>query len=193
MNTLTLCRRACGDPEIRRKFGGVFPSDVLPRRKCHFSLYVVNLDPQTKPGSHWIGIHFSNRIAYYFDSYGNVPTNANILSFLKRNSDRIMYNPACFQSKVTDTCGHYCLYFLHRRARHLKLTDLIESEKKKNERFITRFVTNRLKPSKCCHKRHAKRQSCKAWINMRSSNKPAQCSFKLSRDGTLRHRKDYRI
>ena len=171
MNTLALCQRACGDPKIRALFGGVFPSDMLPRRKCRFSLYVVNLDPHTKPGSHWIGIHFANNIAYYFDSYGNIPMNNDILSFLERNADSIMYNRVCFQSKLTKTCGHFCLYFLHRRARHLKLKDLDVNNKKRNEHFITRFVHNRLKPRVCCHKRHVKRQSCGAWINMRSSFK----------------------
>ena len=170
MNTLALCQRACSDPEIHRFFGGVFPSDILPRRKLRFSQYVTNLDPHTKPGAHWIAVHFSHNVAYYFDSYENAPTNSNILSFLERNADSIMYNRACFQSKMTNTCGHYYLYFLHRRARGLKLDDLSEKKKKKkNEHFITQFVYSRLKPRACCHKKHAKRQSCRAWINMHSS------------------------
>ena len=41
---------------------------MLPRKKCRFSLYVVNLDPQTKPSSHWIVTHFYNNIAYYFEA-----------------------------------------------------------------------------------------------------------------------------
>ena len=174
MNTLTLCRRACNDPKIQRLFGGVFPSDMLPRRKLGFSQYVINLDPHTKPGSHWVAVHFSHNVAYYFDSYGNAPTNGNILSFLEKNADSIMYNRACFQSKMTDTCGHYCLYFLHRRARGLKLNDLNEKKKKKNEHFITQFVYRRMKPRMCYHKKHAKRQSCRAWINMLSSNSAVQ-------------------
>lgn len=169
MDTLTLCQRACGDPEIRRMFGGVFPSDMLPRRRARFQLYVVNLDPHTQPGSHWVAIHFSNRAAFFFDSFGrNELLNGPILAFLKKNADVIKYNRACFQSKESNTCGHYCLYFLHQRARRLKLTDL--SENKNNEHFIRRFVHERLKPSPCCHKKHAKRQKCVAWINMRSSN-----------------------
>ena len=135
MNTLALCRRACSDPKIRRLFGGVFPSDMLPRRKCRFSLYVVNLDPRTKPGSHWIAIHFADGIAHYFDSYGNAPTNDDILSFLERNASSIRYNRACYQDKASDTCGHYCLYFLHQRARILKLDDLSERTKKKKRAF----------------------------------------------------------
>lgn len=170
MDTLTLCRRACSDPKIRRLFGGVFPSDMLPRRKCRFSLYVANLDSSRKKGSHWIAIHILNKIAYYFDSYGNPPSNRNILAFLERNADSIMFNPVCFQSRLSNTCAHFCLYFLHCRARRLKLAGLAENKKKRNEHFIMQFVLEQLKPIACCHKRHAKRQKCRAWINMRSSS-----------------------
>ena len=172
MNTLALCQRACSDPEIHRFFGGVFPSDILPRRKLRFSQYVTNLDPHTKPGAHWIAVHFSHNVAYYFDSYENAPTNSNILSFLERNADSTMYNRACFESKVTNTCGHYCRYFLRRYARGLNLDNL--SKKKKNERFIAQFVYRQLKPRACCHKKHAKCQSCRAWINMLSSSSAGQ-------------------
>jgi hypothetical protein len=57
-------------------FLGVFPSDLLP--KYSIALYgtlIVNTDPQTESGSHWLAIHFQSLSSteFYFDSYGLPP------------------------------------------------------------------------------------------------------------------------
>lgn len=160
MNTITLCRLACSDRKIRFVFGGIYPSDMLPR-KTDLTLYIANLDPHTLPGSHWIAIHFSRKNAYYFDSYGNKPTNKNILNFMRRNADTIFYNKVCFQSKWSATCGHYCLFFLYHRVRQLKMKQL-------DDELIKQFVLRHFKLRRCCHLSHGKRQKCRPWIKMRS-------------------------
>lgn len=158
MNTNTLCRLACSDGKIRAFFGGVYPSNMLPR-KADLPLYIANLDPHTLPGSHWVAIHFCKKTAYYFDSYGTKPTDKNILNFMKRNADTIMYNKVRFQSKWSTTCGHYCLFFLYHRVRHLKMKHL-------NDELVKQFVLRHFKLRRCCHLSHVKRQTCKAWIKM---------------------------
>ncbi|GFT61838.1 uncharacterized protein TNCV_4914451 [Trichonephila clavipes] len=50
MDSITLCRLACSDMNIRSEFGGVFACDELPKKRDNYSCFIVNLDPKTKPG-----------------------------------------------------------------------------------------------------------------------------------------------
>lgn len=174
MNTETICRYACSDAVIRKTFGGVFASDTLPHRIGNFSTFVINLDPHTLPGTHWIAVKFNsaNKSVYVFDSYGRPPTNSNILYFLKRNACTIYYNEQCFQEKFTTTCGHFCLYFLYKSVRFQNL-DLKENDKKQNEIIVTCFVRRNFKRETCCRFNHHRRkqQRCLSLINMLSARK----------------------
>lgn len=172
MDTVTLCRLACSDTLLRKKFGGVFASDRLPRSKRNYSSFIVNLDPHTLPGSHWIAIDFHKKEAYYFDSYGQSPSEKNILNFMKRNADNIVYNENCFQDDLTTTCGYFCLYFLFRRARSLNLNHLSKKNKKQNETFIKMFIRQHFKYRRCClfSTNTNKKQKCVAWINTRRAS-----------------------
>lgn len=167
MDTLTICRLACGDLNIKRHFGGVFASDDLPERKKKFISFVVNIDPKRLPGSHWIGIFFKQNTALYFDSYGRPPTNKNILKFLKRNSKKICYNNVCFQDYFSNSCGYFCLYFLWVSSRNLPMQGMSELDQKGNEAFIKRFANHNLKPSNCCASFLARgQQNCHALLNV---------------------------
>lgn len=160
---------ACSDTLIRKNFGGVFASDCLPKPKTHYSSFIVNLDPHTSPGSHWIAVHFRQKEGYYFDSYGLPPSDKNILKFIKNNADIIVYNKHCFQDDSTTTCGYFCLYFLFRRVRHLNIDDLSKTNKKRNETFIKTFVHQHYKYRRCCpfSTNINSKQNCVAWINRR--------------------------
>lgn len=172
MDTLTLCQYACSDNILKSTFGGVYPSDILPKKRKQFSTFIMNLDPHTLPGSHWIAIHFLNKkTAFYFDSYGHAPSNKNILHFLKKNAKNILYNKVCFQHRLSKTCGKYCLYFLYQKVRNLKLNDLHTSDKNQNEQFIKKFIHRHFKRRHCCHFYDTK-QKCVAWMNRRSTVAP---------------------
>lgn len=166
MNTITLCRLACSDERIRNTFAGVFASDMLPKFRRHFSSFIVNLDPHTLSGSHWIAIFFHNNTAYYFDSYGLPPSNRKILHFLKTNANCVFYNKITFQEVYTTTCGLYCLFFLFQCVRQFDMSNLDLNNKKKNEVFIRKFVRQNFKRRFCCHFVYNKKQKCLAWINM---------------------------
>ena len=60
---------------------------------------IVNTDPHTESGSHWLAIHFQPRShsSHYFDSYGLPPYITSIQSFLKRNSSVRDYNAVQLQ------------------------------------------------------------------------------------------------
>lgn len=172
MDTITVCRMACNDVVIKRKFGGVFASDRLPASRGPFSSFIINLDPQRLGGSHWVSVFFDEREnkrynerasrCYYFDSYGFPPLQRDILQFLKNNSSEIYYNETSYQQIATTTCGLYCLYFLYRYSRHLyDLPHLSGNNRKQNEIFIKHFIRRNMSLGNCCHSFHDKVQSCK--------------------------------
>lgn len=81
-----------------------------PRRKA----YVVNTDPISKKGQHWVCIYYENNIGYYFDSYGiSNAIEPEINGFLKATCRHSYRNVNRFQSDYSDYCGLYCLFALH--------------------------------------------------------------------------------
>jgi hypothetical protein len=59
-------------------FGGVYPLDIQPPPKKRAKIvYIFNLDPKNKPGSHWVSVFLSSKLAEYFDPLG-LPPNLNI-------------------------------------------------------------------------------------------------------------------
>jgi hypothetical protein len=77
-----------------KSFLGVYTSDQLPYVTAQPNSLIVNSDPTTKHGSHWLAIRFEPRssTAYYFDSYGLAPFVNDIQSFLHRNCSVLQYN-----------------------------------------------------------------------------------------------------
>jgi len=68
-------------------FLDVFPSDRLPSSRPILKpcTLIVNPDPHTEGGSHWLAIRLTPRCscAYYFDSYAIVPVVPNYPKFPK--------------------------------------------------------------------------------------------------------------
>jgi len=58
------------------QFCGVFPSDKLPQQPlAKPSALVVNTDPSSKPGQHWVAFYFDvDNTGDFFDSFGQPPT-----------------------------------------------------------------------------------------------------------------------
>jgi hypothetical protein len=77
-------------------FLDVFPSDLLPSSRSILKpcTLIVNADPNTERGSHWLVIRLTPRSssAYYFDSYGIIPLVPSIQAFLKHNCTIWEYN-----------------------------------------------------------------------------------------------------
>lgn len=81
-----------------------------PRRRA----YIVNTDPISKRGRHWVCIYYSDNIAYYFDSYGSYNLiEPEINTFLSSTCKWSYRNRSRFQSDYTDYCGVYCLFALN--------------------------------------------------------------------------------
>jgi len=95
-------------------FLDVFHSDLLPQSITQTTTTVIiNADPHTERGSHWLGVHFRPKSwsAYYLDSYGIVPLIPSIQAFNKRKCTTWKNNRRQMQGLTTDVCGKYCCLF----------------------------------------------------------------------------------
>src|ERR1700678_1580866 len=105
------------------KFGGVLAIDELPLRPKNMS-YIINLDPSTSPGSHWVAVYFEKGNAEYFDSYGLPPPEL-ILNFIKANSYQFTCNSQQLQHVRTAVCGQYCAYYVLKKCANQKMSKIL--------------------------------------------------------------------
>jgi hypothetical protein len=103
-----ICTRRNVDSFLR-----VFPSDLLPRSITRSGTLIVNTDPHTEKGSHWLAINFQNKSysPFYFDSYGLFPYVYPIHSLLRRSCTVWDLNTTQLQGLTSSVCGHFCCLF----------------------------------------------------------------------------------
>ena len=96
-----------------KSFLGVYPSDLLPQSIRQAGTVIINSDPHTKEGSHWLAIYFEPKSseAFYFDSYGHPSFNTHIQTFIRRNCTVWDYNTIQLQGPTSLVCGKYCCLF----------------------------------------------------------------------------------
>lgn len=100
---------------LRKFFRGCFPIDELPVRPAVPFALIVNLDKGNEPGSHWVAlVSTSTDRIEYFDSFGNPPPP--LLAEFTGEYAHIFVNRHRFQSPLSIVCGHYCVFFVTRRA-----------------------------------------------------------------------------
>lgn len=132
------------DSRTRHIFGGIFPRDKLPKRRNitrRPRLYVVNTDVSTGRGEHWVCIYLHpTGIAEYFDSYGFPPREREIVSFLRRNSLRYVYNNYVLQGALSQNCGYYCIHYAKRKARGQSMRLILSKFRPNRPHFNDRLV-----------------------------------------------------
>lgn len=103
----------------------VFAANRMPMFVQLPVFIISNLDPDFKPGSHWIAIYIDvNGVGEYFDSFGRKPEGYH-KKFLKRNAKKWFYNHQELQSYLTSVCGKYCLVYLYLKTKNVKMHDFI--------------------------------------------------------------------
>ena len=134
----------------KRQFRGVFAADRLPKRVSTYpSAYIVNTDPASKPGTHWVAFYFPNKDhGEFFDSYGQTPGfyHRGFENFLNKNSYRWTYNHTTLQSLNSSVCGQYCLWYLLHRCRGISISRTLyyfRKSKEWNDRMVEHFICNR--------------------------------------------------
>lgn len=100
------------DQKNRHIFLGVFAKDELPVITKFPSCFILNTDPRSKPGEHWLAIYYNKRgFCYFFDSYGNPPLYYNLNRYIANSSNGWTWNKQRLQGD-SEYCGYYSLLFL---------------------------------------------------------------------------------
>ena len=136
------------DSIVQKMFGGVVPCDMLPRAKVTVpTLYIVNKDKSTLPGSHWTAIFIDPKqdSGVYFDSYGLKPHNKYITRFFNYNCNVVEYNTERLQGLCSDVCGAYCVYFCYLISRGFTMNDLVKKFRQKSDSYNDKWVVKFLK------------------------------------------------
>lgn len=123
-------------------FDGVHAADQLHESKHRPTAMVINTDPSWRPGRHWVAIYVPCvGPVEYFDSYGKSPDVPAILRFLRGKPS--VYNRRCLQSRTSEVCGQYCIYYLVHRARGRSMEEItgrFGTDKNRNDEDVDDFV-----------------------------------------------------
>lgn len=110
------------DPSIQYN---VFAANRIPVYFTPPVYLISNLDPDTKPGSHWVAIYIDSKgIGEYFDSFGRKPTGSHEV-FLKTNCKKWIYNNIVLQNYFSSYCGIYCLVYIYLKFNHVSMSQFI--------------------------------------------------------------------
>ena len=106
MNTAQIVYALEHDPKTSKKLCRVFPSEKLPQRIDKYPCgLVVNTDPSTKPGTHWIVIFLMPlQNGDWFDSYDKPPEfyGPVFTEFMNKHCDEWELNDHKLQSDRSD-------------------------------------------------------------------------------------------
>lgn len=97
-------------------FVGVFPCDRLPRLKPGQAM-IVNTEPHTKPGEHWVAFYMTKSGALeYFDSFGLPPLVPQLRKYINTQAHtRFSHSTIQLQHETSETCGNHCIAFVKHR------------------------------------------------------------------------------
>jgi hypothetical protein len=141
------------DLSIKLPFRNILMKNELKVPKV--SNYVVNLQSNTEGnGTHWTALLIENENAFYFDSFGALPSLEIIQFCRKRHGQHHLYfNNWIIQDLRSELCGWYCLglllYVKIKRKKFTSLTNccnayinLFKDETKDNADLLKLFFQN---------------------------------------------------
>jgi len=118
MNTAEINKVLMRSPVTQRSYLGCFAADQIPeiRDTGYPCSMVVNTDPSSSFGSHWIAIYVpSAEQVEYYDSLGVWPADSPHIRAFLAQFPKCKYNREQWQSNRSSACGRHAIYFLHRR------------------------------------------------------------------------------
>ena len=130
-------------------FLGAFPYDQIPPKpdSVVFSV-ILNTDPVTEPGDHWIALVYKAPYFYFCDSYGRslrdqtFPSafSATVKSFIGKTAHKT--NTEFLQQLTSNACGDYCVYFIEELAKtsFARTKSVFSTNLKSNDRFVKNYV-----------------------------------------------------
>ena len=129
-------------------FLGTYAFDELPEPPKEDFSVVVNTEPSTEPGEHWLAIVFKTGIFYFMDSFGRTITSPLFSQdFKKKIKDyfsnyKYRCNPNIIQNIFSNTCGYYSIYFIRElQNKTMRQTLQIFSDSfKNNDKLVVDYV-----------------------------------------------------
>ena len=109
--------KSCGNIEYLLKnvdhFLGCFPLDGLPSFPTTFpKSMIINTQPSSHPGEHWVALVLTETKCYYFDSFALPTVPPNIDMYLNPYYRGITYLDIRIQDITSNYCGAYCVCFV---------------------------------------------------------------------------------
>ena len=127
---------------IKTPHSGVYARDRMPVKVQTPSGIIVNTDPHTKPGTHWVAIYINrDRVGEFFDSYGSQPQDQ-FVTYLQRQCIQFRYSRRMLQDISSHVCGQYCVLFLYYRSLGVsmdKFLELFTDDTKINDTVVDRL------------------------------------------------------
>ena len=146
MNTKQIYSVLSQHPITSGVFCGVYASNKLPHTKLerYPAAFVANVDPDTKPGSHWVAFYIQDKWhGEYFDSYGRPPLQKAFIRFLQRNCTTWVQNRHHLQGAFSSVCGQYVLYYLLHRSQGQSMDHIVNNfveDKDMNDFYVNDFI-----------------------------------------------------
>ena len=132
-------------------FLGAFPYDQMPPKPDSevFSI-ILNTDPETEPGDHWIALVYKTPYFYFCDSYGRMLHDATFPSAFSTTVKNFIgktgheSNTKFLQQLTSNVCGDYCVYFIQELAKtsFARTMRVFSTNLKSNDRFVENYVNN---------------------------------------------------
>ena len=132
-------------------FLGAFPYDQMPPKPDSevFSI-ILNTDPETEPGDHWIALVYKTPYFYFCDSYGRTLHDSTFPSALSTTVKNFIgktgheSNTKFLQQLTSNVCGDYCVYFIQEMAKtsFARTMRVFSTNLKSNDRFVKNYVNN---------------------------------------------------
>jgi hypothetical protein len=121
MNSDAIAAILRGERATHDVFRGVYAQNEIRQAmtKCERleapSAFVINSDPITLPGEHWLAVfHNRSRQFEFFDTYDMSPSTYGLdgsWNFINTNTRKV-------QALDSNACGQHCIFYIHERCIH---------------------------------------------------------------------------
>ena len=159
LNNTQLDYLAYTHDKLGRIYGGTLPCDRLPKTRSDEGVhaYIVNTDPDGKPGKHWIALWTTGEDCELFDSFAlplkTYKDSEPLRHWIERHYNRCEGNAWPVQSITTQTCGYYALFYLMMKANGHSMEDFLTLFKKDDFLLNDNLVASWLKRLIECDKK----------------------------------------
>ena len=109
-------------------FIGTFMRNEIPSSLKVKECAILNLEDNSKEGSHWVAWMKNEDIAFYFDSYGE-PPDSGLTAHLGKT--KIKQSAITVQKDTTKECGSLCLFVLYYLSQGVDFSDILYTLQKR--------------------------------------------------------------